>query len=96
MPICHDRFGSHVEELANFENMGVEAGKIDSFEASLIVITEQASNGMSEFYKYETRDRIIKSWMKMQTELCHCQSNSKQILADKTTLCSTGTAWINC
>ncbi|MFN8337002.1 MAG: alpha/beta hydrolase [Cyclobacteriaceae bacterium] len=73
-----------MEELANFENMGVEAGKIDSFRSTpLIVITGTGEQRMSEFTNMKLGTEFIKSWMKMQTELLSLSSNSKQILADK-------------
>lgn len=73
-----------IEELSNFEKLGIEAGKINSFGSiPLIVITGTGRQRMDEFIDKELGKRFIKAWMEMQTELLSLSSNSRQIKADK-------------
>ena len=73
-----------IEELSNFEKLGIEAGKINSFGSiPLIVITGTGEQRMDEFRNMKLGTEFMKEWVKMQTEFLSLSSNSKQIMADK-------------
>lgn len=73
-----------LEELTNFEKLGVEANAISSFgEIPLVVITGTDEKRIDEFTDKEVGLKFGKLWMEMQTDLLSLSSNSKHILADR-------------
>lgn len=73
-----------LEELTNFEKLGIEANAINSFgEIPLVVVTGTDEKRIDEFTDKKVGLKFVKLWMDMQAELLSLSSNSRHVLADK-------------
>ena len=77
-------FAAVLEENNNLEELAKETAKIKSFgDIPLIVITDTSETRRNEYPTKELGLKVEKIWMQMQTELLGLSTNSKHMLASK-------------